>query len=390
MKFYQLKVIGISHFQSCTGSVYIHSLLDGHPQLCSIPGIINLLPIIFGNFTSAVQALEVFEQANPKFYDTSLMTTKDDNNAGLFNLGEFGDEGIQTNRKVFVEFFHYHMSNELVTPRNVIYSIYYAYSMAHKLDIEKYKFLLLHPHSKYLAFSLNTIFTEMLHFIPIRDPMRAYSSEIKLRRERDESRSRAYSPRGQLVNIAANLYPYYKKNLNFLLLKVEDLGGKNQEQFLSLLASKLDIDYYDSLKCSTFMGKAYWGANPSHRTKSFDAKRHMKPLQLKRYEIVIFSIINHKYLKAVDYPLVNLTFLERIFAILYLLIPLQEEFHWFIDAFYKNSFKNLSYGPNRVPFSKYKHFLGLVYDRLLVFYYFFRNMTTQHYKNIPSRHIKFK
>ena len=264
------------------------------------------------------------------------MTASDDNNAGLFNLGENGDEGIITSKKLFLEYFFYHIKGEKLSPRNIIYSIYFAYSMAHGLDIGNYKFMLLHPHSKHFAFSLNSIFPEMLHLIPIRDPMRAYCSERKLRRERDTSRSRAYSPRGLLSNIAGNLYPYYKRKLSYTLLRIEDFGGANQVEFLSLLAKRLDISFSESLMHSTFMGKSYWGSNPSHRTTMFDIKRHTKPLDLKRYEIVIFSTINWRYLDAVGYSQYKLAYLERIFGLLYLFLPLQDEINWFVDAYINN------------------------------------------------------
>ena len=83
----------ISHFQS-SGSLYLHSLLDGHTQIMTIPGVLELDPIIQGlkfiktetnkyyetnpintpvAFDTATQALNVFNIANPKFYDTSKL-----------------------------------------------------------------------------------------------------------------------------------------------------------------------------------------------------------------------------------------------------------------------------------------------------------------------------
>ena len=163
----------------------------------------------------------------------------------------------------------------------------------------------------------------------------------------------------------------------------------NQDEFLSLLATKLQIEPCDSLKKSTFMGKPYWGANPSFRTKTFDHTRHQKPLQLKRYEVVIFSIINHKYLDSVGYSQIHLSILERIFGFLYLLVPLQDEINWFLESYYRKTFKNLPYGPDRLYFSNHKHLLGLIYDRVVVFAYFLRNITSSHYQNMSSRVIRF-
>ena len=46
----------ISHYQT-SGSLYLHSLLDGHPQVMTIPGVPELDPIINGSFDTAQQAL---------------------------------------------------------------------------------------------------------------------------------------------------------------------------------------------------------------------------------------------------------------------------------------------------------------------------------------------
>ena len=43
-----LTISMITHYQS-SGSLYLHSLLDGHPQIMTIPGVPELDPIIFGS-----------------------------------------------------------------------------------------------------------------------------------------------------------------------------------------------------------------------------------------------------------------------------------------------------------------------------------------------------
>ena len=91
-KLFDLQIVSISHYQSCTGSVFLHSLLDGHPEICTIPGVPNFMPLISSIYDSAEDAFKIFELSNPKFYDTSKMSRIDQNSSGLYCLGEAMDE----------------------------------------------------------------------------------------------------------------------------------------------------------------------------------------------------------------------------------------------------------------------------------------------------------
>ena len=44
--FFNLKIVAISHFISRSGTLYLHSLLDNHPQIASIPGTINIVDLL--------------------------------------------------------------------------------------------------------------------------------------------------------------------------------------------------------------------------------------------------------------------------------------------------------------------------------------------------------
>ena len=96
-----LKIVNIGHYVNRTGTLFLHSLLDNHPQILSIPGVINLNNILQNKVTSANQALEYFERENPKFFDTSKFTLTDKNNSQLFCLGEEKNDKILTDKEFF-------------------------------------------------------------------------------------------------------------------------------------------------------------------------------------------------------------------------------------------------------------------------------------------------
>ncbi len=380
-KLFDLKIVSISHFQSCSGTVFLHSLLDSHPQICSIPGVPNFVSLILSKYKTAEEALKLFEKSNPKFYDTSKMSLADENSAGLHNLGESIDEGIITNRETFHKYFFDHIDGEEITPSNIIISLNFAFSCTHNINTSEFRIILLHPHEPPIAFLYENIFPNSIHLLPIRDPMRAYCSQIKLSKERAEIRNRPYSPRGQLLAIASNLYEYYRRNMNVCLFRIEDLEPEKKENILNSICFKLNINYHQSLNKSTFLSKPYWGANPSAKTKVFDITRHTKPIALKKYEMNLFAVINKQFNEVTGYPCKELSTLETFLSPIWLLLPLQEELQWFYNALIKRKYKGLKYSSGKT-FYFIKPFLGLMTERIFLFKMFIRNVHSDHYSKI--------
>ena len=94
-----LKIVNIGHYVSRTGTLFLHSLLDNHPAILTIPGVISFKKIIERKIINVEHAFSLFETDNPKFYDTSLLSAFDNNNSGLWQLGENKKEKIFTERK---------------------------------------------------------------------------------------------------------------------------------------------------------------------------------------------------------------------------------------------------------------------------------------------------
>ncbi|KGG12073.1 MULTISPECIES: hypothetical protein [Prochlorococcus] len=379
---FNLKIAAITHYQSCTGSVFIHSLLDGHPQICTIPGVPNLIPLIHNEYQTAEEALNIFELHNPKFYDTSKMSLIDPNSSGLHNLGDNMNEGIKTNRNDFIFYYYQHILNENITPRNVILSLYYAYSCSHGRDILKDKVVLLHPHEPWITFEFLKIFPESKHLIPVRDPMRAYCSRIKLTKEKAYLRKQPYSPIDQLSSMANNLYDYCKLDMDMCVFKIEDFGS-NRDPLLLKISKYLDIDFNISMTKSTFGSKIYWGANPSARTSVFDPSRHSRKVPLRRYEKNLFYALNGNINSIFSYSDKSFTKLEKIFSIFWLCLPMQEELHWLNQAIIKRRYAKSEFNTDK-SFSVVKCSLLLLKERLFLFFIFFRNFRSSHYNKIRS------
>ena len=363
----RLNVTMITHYQS-SGSLYLHSLLDSHPLIITIPGVPHLDPIINGHFNSAEQVLETFNKANPKFYDTSKMTYSDLNSSGLYRLGENADEGIVTDRKLFSSFFNECISNEELSSKNIIYSLYYSYAKSHGMDLKTKKIVLFHPHEIHRTISMHYLFPDSKYLVTIRDPARAYYSRLQLMKNKAKARNLAHSHVGLLLSDANNVHELLQHNMLMKIVKIEDFAEHSQF-ILMKLCEFLDIDYNKSLQQSTFGSKLYWGANPNYKFNKFSKTRHLKTLPLKRNELTLFSIINKRMNLITGYPSINLSWFERRLFFLWLFLPFTEDIEWIKKSKYYSSL--LDYNGSHP--SRIKMMLKWIKERIILLMICIRN-----------------
>ena len=275
------------------------------------------------------------------------------------------------------------MYGEGLSLKNKIISLYFAYARSHEFDVSKFKILLIHPHEREITFIFDQIFPKSKYLIPIRNPIRAYCSSIKLRKEKADARNQPYIPTGQLLSSAVNLHKYCKRNMDICIFRIEDFGSEKEKRILKLISKYVGIEYNKSMETSTFGSKTFWGANPSFKTKVFDKKRHTLPIPLYRYEKNIFYSLNKEFNSVAGYSMQEFSLLEESLSLFWLLLPLQDEIKWFHNAIFRKKYKGMKYS-NGKSFSILKSTLGLIKERISVLYIFFRNYNSRHYKLIAK------
>ena len=378
----KLKVAMITHYQS-SGSLYLHSLLDGHPQIITIPGVPHLDPIINGTFDTSQQALDVFNIANPKFYDTSKMTFADLNSSGLYRLGENANEGIVTDKILFNQFFFECIHKENLVPRNIIFSLYYAYAKSHGMDLNTKKVVLFHPHEIHRTISMHNLFPDSKYLVTIRNPARAYYSRLQLMKNKAKARNIAHSHLGLLSDDAYNVYELLQNNMSMRIVKIEDFA-ENSHYILMKLCKYLNIDYNAELQKSTFGSKLYWGANSNYKSNTFTKTRHVKKLPLKRHELLLFSIINKKLNQITGYSNMQISWFKKKLSVLWFILPFTADIEWVKKAFYYNEYKGLRDYSGQYP-SRIIMTLKLIKERItLLKIYFFNIHTTENYNRIKK------
>ena len=380
----ELTTVMITHYQS-SGSLYLHSLLDGHPQIMTIPGVLGLDPIINRSFDTAQQALNAFNDANTEFYDTSKMTLADLNTSGLHRLGKNADEGIVTDKILFKQFFLECINDENLTPRNIIFSLYYAYAVSHGMDLNMKKIVLFHPHAIHLTVSMYDLFPGSKYIVTIREPARAYCSRLQRIKDKAKVRNIAHSHLGLLVDDANNVYRLLQENMSMRIIKIEDFAEHSQT-ILIKLCDYLGIDYNTSLEKSTFCSKLYWGANPNYNSNKFSKTRHIMPLPLKRHELLLFSTINKEINQITGYSNIQLSWLEEKLCVMWLFLPFSEDLEWVKRAFYYNEYKGLLDYSGKHP-SRIIMILKLIKERIKLLKIYIRNLRSKENYNRIKKYL---
>lgn len=323
-KMFDLKIVAIGHFVSRSGTIFIHSLLDNHPEVITVPATIDIAHLLVDKKLSVKEYYEIFEKYNPKFFDTSKFTQKDKHNSKLWSLGENKNEKIITNKSDFKNYFFQILKNKNINPENILKTIYLSYSLCHNKDISKGKIFLFHPHEKKITLRFDKFFKKTRYIIPVRNPIKVYESIIRQVKTITKVRGENYYPSGQLIESALDIDDFYKNNLNMYFIKMEDFN-KNLEEEVIKLSKYLDIKFKTSMLESTFGGLKYWGNDASKDNKDFKRMIHNEFSDLPRNDLIFLNLINKEYLIALNYKQIRVTFIEKILIPFILFRPLKDE-----------------------------------------------------------------
>lgn len=332
--FKNLKIVAISQLVSRSGTVYLHSLLDNHPEVATIPANLDISCFYNKKNLSSNQYFKLFEKFNSKFFNTSKYNLKDNKHSMIFRLGKNKKSKILTDKKVFKKNFCESLDKLNKNPKNAIISLFYSYSLIHCRNLRKIKIILMHPHEKKNTLTFNKYFKKANYLVCIRNPIKSYESIIKKTRFISNYKNTIYYPSGQLLESSLDYKEFYDRRMNLYFIKIEELG-KNLKKEMKKLCYHLKIKYHQNLINSTFGGLKYWGNTPYREYNKFNNKIHSQESPLPRRDKIILYCINKKFFEKFNYKKINLKFVEKIFVPIYFFLPLQDEIIFFKDNFLK-------------------------------------------------------
>ncbi len=336
----QLNVISISHVMP-SGSVFLHSLFDSHPEVVTMPGYTDIFSIFNYSFDTPKKALELFNKYNPDFYDTSSQTIAKPGYGGLDTLGETANEGIITPEKEFKLHFLNCISNNELTPKNIILSIHYAYAKSHDLDIHDRKVIVMHPHYHDKAIFLHGIFGNTKCIVTVRHPVQTYFSCIKRTVDKAKIRGKCFNHASSyLYRESIGVAPLIDNNIKLKIVRIEDFED-NIEFIMRHLCKFIGIKYNGVLAQSTFGSKKYWGANPLYKVNAFSSSRHKSRNKITYVEENIFYLAFKKYCDSLGYELIKPKKYLSFFCIFTVFFPMKYDIYWLKNNFFMS--KNHSY-----------------------------------------------
>ncbi len=235
-----------------TGSGFLHSILDGHSEICLLPG-----EFFFDDFYEKVKneknlkrIAKVFLNENKYFFNSKLQ--KFDR---LDQLGDNKNEFFKINflkfQKNFIRIYKTKKKNKL----NLLISIHLAYSAANNENLKNKKVILLHLHHIDRINKISDLNFKI--FYTIRDPLANISTFFQ---NWSDFRGKIIDPWSQFYNVDRTINGINKMaklNKQINVIKLEDIHKKNKV-IINKICKICKIKNEKILFSSTFHKKKWW------------------------------------------------------------------------------------------------------------------------------------
>lgn len=318
MKFFLLITNGRS------GSDFFHSLIDGHDEIASLPGTINLkrLKKKYIEINTLKSFISFFIKDN-----NFLFNSKKNTNENHHKLGKNKNQYFTVNKKNFSKkFLTINKANNDF--EIIIKNLHLAYHLVSTNNkVVKVKNIFVHVHHTNKMIEFNKFPCEI--FYTYRHPISILNSGIQaFFRNKNGNK---FTPRSLYFYISriVNEPFFIKTKHKIYLIRLETLH-LNPKKNLKKISNILNIRFRKTLLQSTFMGKLWWGDSFSKIKKTPFNKNlkitfHKENFYNKDFYF-LQKILNHE-MKKLNYKKINYS----KYNYLYLLLPLKIESMLFIN-----------------------------------------------------------
>lgn len=344
----RINAFGIQNYGT-SGTTLLHSLLDGHPQILQMPGLLNREFFdVWGKIKNLAPdaAVTAYLDANRHFFEKPAQP----DGLGLDRLGESENLSVLIDRNAFKSELISLLNGNPFTRKNLFISVYIAYAKATgAFSDEPNKFISFPVHSLPAdqVLQLQEDFPDLKLVYMIRDPVASFVSSLShlmaLHRRnkvfrfnflestcaymlcdtlrRNDSPHRTYGP---------IKYPFSRFE-ECVAVKLEQLH-KEPEITMRALAAWLGLKWDDALLKSTFNGLKWWNRPESPKISGF-GNAIQKSNRDKRVEFISnldafrISLCTFSKMRQWDYSnAVKPGILNSAFLILSLFVPFKFEF----------------------------------------------------------------
>ncbi len=260
-----------------SGSLFMQSLLDGHPQVLMFPGVINFFSEIIPELNENQQNWAKVVKENIDLWIEILSPYNIHN-----DLGEENNKTLTIESTEIIKI----MSNECgiketVSNKTIFLGLHYAIGIYFKVNMDQVKCIYIHEHNlnfnEQIILSIIKQFTNVKILSIIRDPRSNHQSINNWVKKKRNLQAEKWQENKYSTAEYSNLcYWWYKNSLrsiaknqnNHLIIRLEDIHTY-KNKFLKILCEGLGIDYSDTILKSTFGGHIWQGDNFSTKKDSF-------------------------------------------------------------------------------------------------------------------------
>lgn len=235
-----------------TGSDLFHSLLDGHKEVLSFPGVFFFDIFLKKLKIKKINPGDLFIEMKKQFFD-SRMNIQERHD----QLGVDKNEYYLVDKYIFLKKFNELSKKKKLNKFTILLNLHLAYAYAKGEDISKKKLIFLHIHHWHRLGSLNKLNFKL--FYTIREPLANLSSAFKNWTSYNEKLF-SFHELCRYYERIRNGIDYCQKiqTKDFYVIKLEDMHH-NSEQVLKNFCKLFDLKFQKSLYSSTFNNRKWWG-----------------------------------------------------------------------------------------------------------------------------------
>ncbi len=312
-----------------TGSDFLQSLLDSHPQILTFNGHF----LVYSEFFMQSAAFSIPEgricDAADEFIGRYLhkLVSRYDIQEAKDRLGENGDQSFALDTEAFKRHVIGLMEGRTLNSHDFLLAVYGAYALCLGQDLTLMRILFHHPHleDEFLLFLKDFPATRVV--FSSRDPRANFCSHVEHFRQYYKTHDNEQHLYNCLKMMLEDSELGVKLKLDYTATRLEDLP---REDTLRAFASWLGVDYCDSMLRSTWAGLDWHGdriSNKKFSATGWSEKRTENGWQkrLGRMEQYVLNFIMNSRLVHYRYPVRPVGILDAIGTALLIPLPFKYE-----------------------------------------------------------------
>jgi hypothetical protein len=312
-----------------TGSDFLQSLLDSHPQIATFNGHFAIYSEFFSESLAfkvpGAQATDAADEFVGQYLYklVSLYDTQEAKDC----LGEDSNQSFRIDTALFKSHVVGLMGDLQLNSRNFLLAVYGAYSLCLGQKIEEFRILFHHPHLDYELKLFVVDFPKTRVIFSSRDPRANFCSHVEHFRDYYKSHDNQQHIFNCLKMALEDSQLADELGLDYTAIRLEDLP---REDILRELATWLGVEYRESMLRSTWAGLDWHGDRISakkfsatgwHKTRAENGWQY----RLGWVEKSVLNYITHNRLRWYGYPVTSTGLMHAILVAILIFVPFRCE-----------------------------------------------------------------